>query len=286
MDEVGSVFAEVFTKTVYTDSFRLPMSVKELRLLTERVVREVVAQVAGGRVGEWRSRGSTRELGRERRQSSTSHNGPIGLNSLSKTFNIIKVVGQGDWDVWFLMNLSGHFGRVFKAENKFDHRIFAIKQIKINPKEDLDKVLQEVQNLSKVGKNKNIVKYLDCFLVQEEWEEDEDDEEQGSTNSSYSNSQSFNHQTSSSFINFHQDASSLQMHKADEQVKDEEEMKEEEVEENEPEENSSKRSRVMESSSAASLVSTATHPSSPHQTSPHLTSPHPTSPHLTSPHLR
>ena len=110
------------------------------------------------------------------------------------------------------MNLSGHFGRVFKAENKFDHRIFAIKQIKINPKEDLDKVLQEVQNLSKVGKNKNIVKYLDCFLVQEEWEEDEDDEEQGSTNSSNSNSlPSFNHQASSSFINFHQDAFSTHL---------------------------------------------------------------------------
>ena len=68
---------------------------------------------------------------------------------------------------------SGHFGKVYKVENKFDHRVFAIKQIKIKPKEDLDKVLQEVKNLSKVGKNKNIVKYLDCFLVQEEWREDD-----------------------------------------------------------------------------------------------------------------
>ena len=34
-------------------------------------------------------------------------------------------------------------------------------------------MLQEVKNLSKVGKNKNIVKYLDCFLVQEEWGEDD-----------------------------------------------------------------------------------------------------------------
>ena len=78
---------------------------------------------------------------------------------------------------------SGHFGKVFKVENKFDHRTFALKQIKIHPREDLDKVLQEVENLSKVngnisrvewnlffkvGANKNVVKYLDCFLVQDE----------------------------------------------------------------------------------------------------------------------
>ena len=87
---------------------------------------------------------------------------------------------------------SGHFGKVFKVENKFDHRTFALKQIKIHPREDLDKVLQEVENLSKVnrnisrvkwnlsatsgvdkfvfkvGANNNVVKYLDCFLVQDE----------------------------------------------------------------------------------------------------------------------
>ena len=75
---------------------------------------------------------------------------------MSKTFNILKIVGRGN------------FGRVFKAENKFDHRLFALKQIPITPREDLKKVLQEVENLSKAGKHKNIVKYLDCFLIQEE----------------------------------------------------------------------------------------------------------------------
>ena len=78
-------------------------------------------------------------------------------------------------------------------ENKFDHRTFALKQIKIHPKEDLDKVLKEVENLSKVKTenvnmiliiaffieyalslfvkvcaNNNVVKYLDCFLVQDD----------------------------------------------------------------------------------------------------------------------
>ena len=47
--------------------------------------------------------------------------------------------------------MSGHFGKVFKVENNFDHRTFALKQIKIHPKKDLDKVLKEVENLSKVN---------------------------------------------------------------------------------------------------------------------------------------
>ena len=100
---------------------------------------------------------------------------------------------------------------MFKAENKFDHRIFAIKQIKITPKEDLDKVLQEVENLSKVGKNKNVVKYLDCFLVQEEWEEEDDSFISSSSTSSFfeedPNLPSPDSQSSS--IIFQQDDSSL-----------------------------------------------------------------------------
>ena len=79
---------------------------------------------------------------------------PIGLNSLSKTFNVIRVVGEGiglETFERYYENSSGHFGKVFKVENKFDHRMFALKQIKIHPKEDLDKVLKEVENLSKVN---------------------------------------------------------------------------------------------------------------------------------------
>ena len=87
----------------------------------------------------------------QQKRSSPHGPAPIGLNSLSKTFNIIKVVGQGDF-LWLnIASSSGHFGKVFKVENKFDHRTFALKQIKIHPREDLDKVLQEVENLSKVN---------------------------------------------------------------------------------------------------------------------------------------
>ena len=94
--------------------------------------------------------------GKAAKNTSPSKNAPIGLNSLSKTFNILKIIGQGN------------FGRVFKLENKFDRRLFALKQILITPREDLRKVLQEVENLSRAGTHTNIVRYLDCFLIQEE----------------------------------------------------------------------------------------------------------------------
>ena len=95
----------------------------------------------------------------QQKRSSPHGPAPIGLNSLSKTFNIIKVVGQGDF-LWLnIASSSGHFGKVFKVENKFDHRTFALKQIKIHPREDLDKVLQEVENLSKVNGNISQVKW-------------------------------------------------------------------------------------------------------------------------------
>ena len=105
---------------------------------------------------------------------------------------------------------SGHFGRVFKVKNKFDQRIFAIKQIRINPREDLKKVLQEVENLSKVGKHKNVVKYLDCFLIQEDGEFDH--EEAGSVSNDYASTQNSNSypNDTSSFINFDNDISNLQ----------------------------------------------------------------------------
>ena len=101
---------------------------------------------------------------------------------------------------------------MFKAENKFDHRLFALKQVRITPKEDLKKVLQEVENLAKAGKHKNIVKYIDCFLVQEEGSEYIVNEEAGSPSydcTSYTRNIDCSDEASS-FINFDGEASSLQ----------------------------------------------------------------------------
>ena len=94
--------------------------------------------------------------------------------------------------------------------NKFDQRIFAIKQIRINPREDLKKVLQEVENLSKVGKHKNVVKYLDSFLIQEEVDVEQEELAVGSNDSYSSQNQKEYPIDTSSFLNFDDNVSKLQ----------------------------------------------------------------------------
>ena len=200
------LFDKTFKKYVLTDSFRLPMSVKELRLFTQKISQTLVDEYCHCPQESFSISSTTsapsspiRKTPRQSSGSPPSKNAPIGLNSLSKTFNIIKIIGQGN------------FGKVFKVENKFDHRVFAMKQITINPREDLKKVLQEVENLSKAGKHKSIVKYLDCFLIQEEhFNQDSPDDTESSTtvsSSEYTDDKSPPAE-SVSFISFQEDASS------------------------------------------------------------------------------
>ena len=198
-------FDLIFSRYVETETFRLPLSVKELRLFSLKICQDLMEQYLESQLQsqsqqDRSSSGSRSEKDSTKNSESanvavpTDENAPIGLNSLSKTFNILKIVGRGN------------FGRVFKAENKFDHRLFALKQIPITPREDLKKVLQEVENLSKAGKHKNIVKYLDCFLIQEERREGCDLTESNSEEISSSESDwrgTGDHLTSSeSFIKF------------------------------------------------------------------------------------
>ena len=197
-------FDVVFNKYVQTESFRLPLSLKELRLFCLKIccsLKEDSAQSEPGRLSRSQSAPeSSSPLSESTGSNQRGRNAPIGYNSLSKTFNILKIVGKGN------------FGRVFKAENKFDHRLFALKQIPITPREDLSKVLQEVENLSKAGKHKNIVKYLDCFLIQEEEKPTEDNTDEHSEESYISYRESQDRETTSdSFINFQEDVSGCEM---------------------------------------------------------------------------
>eukprot|EP00092_Neocalanus_flemingeri_P028968 GFUD01031451.1.p1 GENE.GFUD01031451.1~~GFUD01031451.1.p1 ORF type:complete len:511 (+),score=157.39 GFUD01031451.1:160-1692(+) len=209
MKDIDDLYDYTFNKYVFSDSFDLPSSVSDLRIFTEKVCKEILQKINLEKLvsliesadqwpqSEWDSKSSLGST-TDNKSKHLMKNDPIGLKSLGKTFNIINIVGKG------------HFGKVFKVENKFDHRVFAIKQIRINPREDLKKVLQEVENLSKVGKHKNVVKYLDCFLIQEEGQFDPD--EADSLSYDYSNTQNSNgypHQTSD-FINFDKDISNLQ----------------------------------------------------------------------------
>lgn len=89
-------FDLIFRRNVETETFRLPLSVKELRLFSLKICQGLREQC----LQDW--------------SPSSSSSSSLSSESQSK------------------------------------------------------KVLQEVENLSKAGKHKNIVKYLDCFLIQEE----------------------------------------------------------------------------------------------------------------------
>ena len=103
---------------------------------------------------------------------------------------------------------QGHFGKVYKVKNRFDRRTYAIKQIPIIAGEHV--ALQEVENLSKVGRHKNIVNYLDCFLIQYE-KGNASDAETADSGETYSSHLSRTSQQSSSFLNFDKDVSNLQI---------------------------------------------------------------------------
>ena len=192
---------------------------KELKLFTENVCWETCKklnhQEHSTSTSEWSKSDSEINIQKEAENNDEkvdAENDPIGMNSLLHTFHILQTVGQGTifrTDKYIYINISGNFGKVFKAENKFDRRVFAIKQIKITPTEDLKKVLQEVENLSKVGKHKNIVQYIDCFLVHEEVDGDAPHNSLTDDSTSSTHTMS-NHSDSSSFLNFDSNASSLQ----------------------------------------------------------------------------
>ena len=104
---VEEVFDSVFSCLVDASSFRLPGSVQELRTITERVVRDSLViltakeSCAGDfwgqeETGSVDQQSASRKHGGQRQQSQDKENEPIGLNSLRKTFNIIKIVGQGE----------------------------------------------------------------------------------------------------------------------------------------------------------------------------------------------
>ena len=76
------------------------------------------------------------------------------VQELKNNFETLKRLGQG------------HFGSVYKVQNKHDGRIFAIKVIKLKSATKANKALEEVRNLAKLKDNDNVIKYFDTFKVE------------------------------------------------------------------------------------------------------------------------
>ena len=59
--------------------------------------------------------------------------------------------------------ISGSYGEVYKARSIASNEIVAVKIIKLEPGEELDEVLNEV-NFLRDCTNANIVSYIGCYM--------------------------------------------------------------------------------------------------------------------------
>ena len=97
METFENWFDTAFYKQVHCDSFRLPMSVKELKIFTKHLCKEAFLCMDKN-IKYWSEDSTIDNLEQPSagiQNKELRKDTPIGLNSLSKTFNIIKVVGQG-----------------------------------------------------------------------------------------------------------------------------------------------------------------------------------------------
>ena len=107
METFENWFDTAFYKQVHCDSFRLPMSVKELKIFTKHLCKEVFLCMDKN-IKYWSEDSTIDNIeqpsagiqNKEQRKDT-----PIGLNSLSKTFNILKVVGEGS----LVFSLKDHY---------------------------------------------------------------------------------------------------------------------------------------------------------------------------------
>ena len=98
MKTLDDLYDYTFNKYVFSDSFHLPTSVSDLRIFTEKVCKEIVQKKESEyqwSQSEWGSKSSF-DSKNETQNQTLMPNAPIGLDSLSKTFDIINIVGKGN----------------------------------------------------------------------------------------------------------------------------------------------------------------------------------------------
>ena len=94
---LGDLFDFTFKKFVFSGSFCLPNSVKDLRIFTEQICMDVfkkinhkknISSIERRELSQWQSISSGNSKSCTQTQYSIG-NAPIGLENLSKTFDII-----------------------------------------------------------------------------------------------------------------------------------------------------------------------------------------------------
>ena len=118
MKTLEDLYDYTFNKYVFSDSFHLPASISDLRTFTEKLCKDIVQKISQKKgsnfaIAEDPLSLSVLESGSSLHQKSLNQskalmkNSPIGLDSLSKTFNIINIVVKGTF-------LAIHFPCIIK----------------------------------------------------------------------------------------------------------------------------------------------------------------------------
>ena len=106
MKTLEDLYDYTFNKYVFSDSFHLPASISDLRTFTEKLCKDIVQKISQKKsanfaiaedplsLSYWES-GSSLHQKSSNQSKALLKNSPIGLDSLSKTFNIINIVGKG-----------------------------------------------------------------------------------------------------------------------------------------------------------------------------------------------
>jgi hypothetical protein len=103
MKTFSEAFDEIFYKLSHSPTFDIPLSIKELKLFTEKVCLETYKELNNQKIfsslttsTDWSQSHSDLNKEAETKNSKKEKaNDPIGMNSLTHTFNILQTVGQG-----------------------------------------------------------------------------------------------------------------------------------------------------------------------------------------------
>ena len=122
MKTFSEAFDEIFYKHSHSPTFDIPLSIKELKLFTEKVCLETYKELNNQKIfsslttsTDWYQ--SHSDFNKEKEAETKNYkkenaNNPIGMNSLTHTFNILQTVGQGkSWEHLHLdiFNFPFHF---------------------------------------------------------------------------------------------------------------------------------------------------------------------------------
>ena len=96
---------EIFYEHCHSSSFHVPLSMKELKVFTEKVCSQTYKELSNEKLlsslrtnSDWTSSETdlnTQNKPETKNDKTAKKNYPIGLNSLNQTFNILQIVGQG-----------------------------------------------------------------------------------------------------------------------------------------------------------------------------------------------